>query len=173
MELFLLSRRPAFAPSGRDCRKFFGWRGCRGGGLRFFFGSRLSLLLSSSSFFFPLSSLGAGSGFVLSFCALALQDHFVRRRQVRRATCHVSLVFFCFLSARAGPPSPSLALFSFSFSLSLFLSFSLCFLSCMHAQRRITEECLGLIQATYLNFGEGLLDTEWAQTLPCRSGELW
>ena len=52
MELFLLSRRTVFALSGRDCRRVFGWRGCRGGGLRFF-RARLSLLLSSSSSLLP------------------------------------------------------------------------------------------------------------------------
>ena len=73
----------------------------------------------------PFLLLGPARVFVPSFFALALQDHFARRRQVRLASCHVSLLFFCFLSARAGSPlpCPSLSLFSFCLSLSLLHAF--------------------------------------------------
>ena len=89
------------------------------------FGSRLSLPLSSSSFFFPLSALGAGSGSLLCFLRLCSQDR-ASTRQVRAASCHVScLSLSCLscLSARAGLPLPLPRPFSFSFSLSLSLLF--------------------------------------------------
>ena len=78
-----------------------------------------ALLLSSSSFFFPLSPLGVGLGFFSLLLCVCPQDLVVLRRQVRHCTwpacCSPSLSF---LSARAGSPlPPSLCSFSLFFFL--------------------------------------------------------
>ena len=131
VELSLWSWRTVFAISGRDRRRFLGGEGV-GVVVCVFFGSRLSLLLSSSSFFFPpFFSWGR-----LGSCSFLLRVCFAgplrRRRQVRRATCHVCLLFFCFLSLPGpAPPSPlPPSLFFLSFFLSFSLSLSALFLAC-------------------------------------------
>ena len=81
---------------------------------------------SSSSFFFPLSPLGAGSGFVLSFSCLPgrTASTVAGRSGLRHA---MPCLFFLVLFSLPGPAPLSLALL-FSFFLSFFLSFS-----CKHA----------------------------------------
>ena len=110
--------------------------------LRFFrdsgaavFGSVFSF--SSSSFFFPLSSLGVGLGSPFFLLFVCWQEDRGLHRQVRRCICW-PLHFFSPLLSLPWPAPLSLALFFFcffflSFSLSLSLSLFFCLsLSCLH-----------------------------------------
>ena len=85
------------------------------------------LLLFSSSFFFPLSSLGVGLGSPSSLLCVCRQDTARSRKAGLCITCIALFLFFSPLSALAGPLS--LALFFF-FSLFFFSSASL---SLLHA----------------------------------------
>ena len=109
-----------FCSIGEKLTQGFWVEGVSGLWFAVFFGSRLSLLLSSSSFFFPLSSLGAGSGF-LSLVRVCLFAGQRPREDGRCSFCmHVRSSFCSALSPRVGPPLPC-PFFLFLLSLSFFL----------------------------------------------------